>query len=374
MKHSAVTFTIRLVALLFVVHAGLPSVSLCQIQRDLDFELQRDLVIGDATGVAFGSLLKLAVDSERRIYVGDWMNRNVRIFSPAGELQETIGRSGQGPGEFTAVHQVTIGRGDSLYVYDASAFRVSVYAPGQRRTLAYTLRIPTSQELGYPYRVLVPPDPASGLLVAFRQQSAGVVRVHRVNRAGEVSTRPILEGRSPVPATRVTTAGGVATVSRTAPLFEREALLGLTPRGEVYYGWSEQINLAFYDLEGNLVRTFRAATRPIRVTAADIAHELEGASEARRQTLRGSAHPATKPAVHTVIVDDRSWIWTGRPTADPEISSWWVRPMLATRGKSARFSLPDNVDIQVVRDGYFYAVSEDAAGAPIVVRYAIKVK
>ncbi len=368
MQRRAAAFRTGLIFSLILVYGGSFVAASCKAQTAFKIKLQPNLVIGEGSGVSFGGGLQLAVNSKGLIYVGDWMNTSVRIFSADGKLLETIGRSGQGPGEFTAIHSVRIGRNDSLYIFDGNAARISVYAPGEQHKLAYTVRITTGGGQGFPNRLMIPADPGMGFLFSFIQQGPGTLRVHQVDGGGRVNPHAILEGKSSEAA--VMTAGGGTTIARTSPLFGRMGMVGLTSADELYYGWSDKIDLTFYDLTGKWVGVFRANAPRIPVTARDIEHELAGASEMRRQALKNSANPETKPAVHTVIVDDKFWIWTGRYTANPAMSEWWVTPEKGG-GDSAIFSLPDEVKLQVVRNGHVYAVSVDAAGYPTVVRYVI---
>lgn len=353
------------------VYAFFFAVRTCVAQSERVIDLEADLIIGEATGESFGGGLRLAVNSEGWIYVGDWMNRHIRVFDRDGESRETIGRSGHGPGEFSAIHQVAVGRGDSLYVWDANARRLSVFAPERGHPLAYTLTLADVDGLGRPGRFFVPSDPAAGFLFVFIQQAEGTLSVHRVDREGRVSARPLLEGRHSDSAVRV--AGQGTQVVRTSPLFGREALIGLTPQDELYYGWSETIDLTFYDLSGRRIGEYRAEAPAISVTARDIKYELEGASEMRRRAIRRSEHPKTKPALHTVIVDDEARIWLGRYTTDPTKSEWWVGPNTGNVAPSV-FTLPARVELKVVRGGYAYAVSTDDVGYPTIVRYILTVK
>src|SRR5687767_13361969 len=48
----------------------------------------------------FGSVSSVATDALDRIYVADMMSSEIRVFSPQGEFLQTVGRPGQGPGEF----------------------------------------------------------------------------------------------------------------------------------------------------------------------------------------------------------------------------------------------------------------------------------
>lgn len=357
--------------MIVAVYSSSLSVETSFAQTGFDLELEADLVIGEATEVSFGGGLRLAVNSAGSIYVGDSMNKDVRVFDHNGEPLETIGRAGHGPGEFAAIHQVTVGRRDSLYVWDANARRLSVFAPEPGHPLAYTLTLMDVNAIGRPSRFFVPSDPALGFLFVFIQQAAGTMSVHRVDSDGRVGPDALLDGRHSDAVVRV--AGSGTRVVRTAPLFGREGLVGLTPQDELYYGWSESIDLTFYDLTGRWIGVYRASAPRIPVTGRDIEHELEDASEMRRQALRNAEHPETKPALHTVIVDDRAWLWTGRYTADPTVSEWWVSPDKGNV-ESSVFTLPANVELRVVRDGHAYAVSIDDVGYPTVVRYVLTPK
>jgi hypothetical protein len=87
-------------------------------------ELKEDLSLGgvDAQGdCAFGDIRDIVVDDAGVIYVLDSENFHIKAFDPSGKFLRTIGRKGQGPGEFEiplmmslvktrgelAVHQVT---------------------------------------------------------------------------------------------------------------------------------------------------------------------------------------------------------------------------------------------------------------------------
>lgn len=344
----------------------------CAGQTQLTIDLQPDLVLGDASGVLFGGLLRVAVNSEGMIYVGDWRNTNVLVFGADGSVVDTIGRRGQGPGEFTAVHGVVVGREDSLYVYDANTARLSVFGPSSAsHAFAYIVR-PQFGELGRPYRILIPNDDRAGFIGAFRQRASGALSVHRMNHEGVVETRPLLKGMAPESKVNTRKTGNGTEVVRTSPLFGREPILGLTAADEIYYGWTEAIDLTFFDLDGRQQSIWRTSSPPIPVTVDDIEFALRDASEARRRALSGAEHASTKPAVHTVIIDDESRIWTGRYTSDPEVYEWWVT-LDHGRGTSAIFSFPSSVEIQVVRGGHAYATSIDDSGAPIVTRYSVQI-
>lgn len=69
-------------------------------------ELVEELRIGSAFGASpdapelFGEVISVAVDEDRNTYVADFQSREIHMFDRAGGFVRTIGRRGEGPGEF----------------------------------------------------------------------------------------------------------------------------------------------------------------------------------------------------------------------------------------------------------------------------------
>jgi hypothetical protein len=70
--------------------------------------------VGDVAPI--GEISGLAIDAAGRIYLADMQEPRILVFSSAGKLLSTIGRKGQGPGEFTAPTGPIIGPDGALYV------------------------------------------------------------------------------------------------------------------------------------------------------------------------------------------------------------------------------------------------------------------
>lgn len=86
------------------------------------------VTIGAAEGEAelqFGQIVAIAVDRSGRIHVLDQQASNVRTFDPDGAFVRTIGRKGSGPGEIQNAAGLFMGTGDTLFVADIGARRVS---------------------------------------------------------------------------------------------------------------------------------------------------------------------------------------------------------------------------------------------------------
>lgn len=81
-------------------------------------------------------------NSRGEIIVGHVGSGTLSVYSAAGTFSRTVGRRGQGPGEFQSILALKLGRNDTLHVFDAGNGRRSVYTPDFR--LVRTTRLPNS--------------------------------------------------------------------------------------------------------------------------------------------------------------------------------------------------------------------------------------
>jgi len=77
---------------------------------EIKFELEEDLSIGndEDDNYMFYRVRGIEVDAKGNIYVIDWGNHRIQIFDWNGNYLQTIGRYGQGPGEFQSSMQLKI--------------------------------------------------------------------------------------------------------------------------------------------------------------------------------------------------------------------------------------------------------------------------
>jgi hypothetical protein len=93
------------------------------------FELRDRAGAEDDIGLISG----FAVDGRGRIIVIDLQARNAIVFDSAGGFAHTVGRPGQGPGEFSRfLTTAMIGSGDSILIPDWAQARLSVFSPDGR--------------------------------------------------------------------------------------------------------------------------------------------------------------------------------------------------------------------------------------------------
>lgn len=104
-----------------------------------------DVRIGSVAGeIVLGRVLDGAIGPDGGVYVLDGQEAAVRVFDETGRPLRTVGRKGAGPGEFATPRRMGF-LGDTLWVWDASQRRVTLFESGE--TLLATVPVPTAESL-----------------------------------------------------------------------------------------------------------------------------------------------------------------------------------------------------------------------------------
>ena len=96
-----------------------------------------EVSIGELEGdeeYLFGSIWSIAVDDDRNVYVFDGQAHHVRVYDSEGVYMRTLGRRGEGPGEFRSAQAIGVLPDGRLLVRDSGNKRVAVFGPGPGQT------------------------------------------------------------------------------------------------------------------------------------------------------------------------------------------------------------------------------------------------
>jgi hypothetical protein len=107
-------------------------------ERTERIALVQDLVIGergDDDNYRLYDAAGAKVDNTGNFWVLDAGNHRVQVFDHNGEYVRTLGRAGQGPGEFTRPRELVIA-GDRIVVSDAGNRRFSAWSAGNSAAVA----------------------------------------------------------------------------------------------------------------------------------------------------------------------------------------------------------------------------------------------
>ena len=96
-----------------------------------------EVSIGELDGpeeYLFGRIWSIAVNDDGTVYVLDQQAQHVRVFDSLGVYLETLGRRGEGPGEFSRAEAIAVLPDRRLIVRDPDNQRVTVFGPGPGET------------------------------------------------------------------------------------------------------------------------------------------------------------------------------------------------------------------------------------------------
>jgi hypothetical protein len=94
-------------------------------------KISEELSIGVAEGAEeymFQDVREVEVDDSERILVSDRRGFHIKVFDKFGKYIKTIGRKGQGPGEFSQISSIQITPRNELMVYERNGFKLTYFS------------------------------------------------------------------------------------------------------------------------------------------------------------------------------------------------------------------------------------------------------
>ncbi len=245
-----------------------------------------------------------AVDVRGRVYVLDAAEQRVYMFDSSGALLKSIGRRGQGPGEFQLANGIAAWR-DQLWVYDPGNNRITVFAGQGQLEATYPLRISSH---GYSW---IGGIDTSGSLFdeqLIRTETGESLALRRTDfRSGAVDTVPWPEcGAGLVP--RFTFPRGTMRVPYASGRYSQ-----FDPRGFVWCADTRRFAPKRFALRGAApLDSIVAAFIPALVTSEERRQAEKEAKEFARVAgpvdLDLGQIPRTKPIVQRLDIDVDGWL------------------------------------------------------------------
>jgi len=329
------------------------------VYEDVSLDFAEDLRIGkegDAQA-QFYRVRDVAADGHGNIYIDDMSNNRIQVFDPKGGYLRTIGRAGQGPGEFEHPTLVRIGgREGRVHVMDRFA-RINLFDAGG----VYLRSIVTEQAFEDYF-----PDDGDGFVIIAGEESEKDLSVFnvlcRIDAAGKM--RAAL-ARYPYTLYMEKTENGGILSSTTG--HEMQLYAAPLPGNGIVYGYSKDYELVVLgpdDKKRVVIR--KEETRP-EFTAAE------------KAGFRRIPVPKLKPFFYGVLTDPEGRIYVHR---NMNVEGKRGFGPIATQNKRCdvfsregaflfRTELPPNA--RAIGGGYVYSylVDEDA-GLEYVQRFRIK--
>jgi hypothetical protein len=280
---------------------------------------QEELSIGETEGsedYMLGEFIAVNTDDKGNFYVSDLEKKNIKKYDPTGKFLLTIGRQGQGPGEFQNLSNVRFDKNGDLYITDIIPQQIKYFdqrgkylrqgkLPGMFGDLyllsggsfvaALNTQVLSETEVGYEMTV--------GL---FDKDGKLVTSFYTFRR----SLHP--------PGDRSSSSIAKFMASALNDAVFRPVPLQFVDKNElIYFGFADKYEIRVYDATGRKLRTIARAFDPIALGEKDRAWFVDEVVTRYPRLLPGTdakeiakylEFPKTKPAYQTLCVMENGWL------------------------------------------------------------------
>jgi hypothetical protein len=310
------------------------------------FSLEEELSIGEAEGrkeYMFSEIGTLAVDDEERIYISDWKETHIKAFDKDGAYLMTIGRKGQGPGEFERISGMQFTHQKELLVFDMNMRRLSFFTADGK--LIETLSI---SELR-PFKLNV--NSRRNLII----QSVALDLL--TNQS--ISELKIYDPKLSLLKT-ITTSGPKSLFNPFDPFL----IWKLAKNDTIIYGYNEAYELQIFDPGGKLIKKIVREYDPVEITK-----EEKQEAEKKYSPRSKINYPPFHPAYQYFTLDDEGKIYV-QTFEKTEDGNGYYHDIFDSEGKCLT-KIPLSFTPRIFRKNKLYTVEEDEDGYQYVKRYKV---
>lgn len=252
------------------------------------------------------SVVDMAIDPEGNLYVCDYQAHDVKIINSSGKYLKSIGRAGQGPGEFQMPFNLTITK-ERLLVWELRNRRLSVLTNKGEHLKAVQVQMSD----GWPRKLGSLPN-GDFLIEKVRTYFGDNEKPQECHI--EIFS-PDLELKKSMYNTNFWENKYITKPQRTnVPIpYSPKVHWDVSQDGKIIIGYSEKFFIEIYDHSGRRVSQFEHKFNPVKVTDKDkerwFADMTTGTSAggttqgAPDFIKKNTKFPKFKPAFHNLIVD-----------------------------------------------------------------------
>lgn len=355
--------------------AGLENLSVYPVENESKstIEFIKETIYGDTGDIVIGSVVGVLVDTDGRVYIGDYDANKIYVYHSDGSYLTSIGREGDGPGEFRRISQMRI---DSslIHIFDRNQLKIDAFSL-ETFELVHTTLLDFEDERStdlsrwmvnsfylledgnYLVQFYIPSSPNN-------IDEEKTHRLYKISTDGKILSDIVLD--LPV---------GESLVDREIPLimeapYSRKAHV-IVSGENLYKVWTEDLAIKKFSINGEYKSAFYYPAEKSRIDRSQILDMYE--NEMIRQVVRNATLPDFWPAVHNFLIDDENRFWISKIIDDRKVFEWWI---LEPNGELInQFTWPRNNSIRQIKKGYLYTLNTDEeTGEQKIIKYRIKVR
>jgi len=279
----------------------------------------------------FGGISDATRRPDGTVVVANCRASELRFFDQTGEHVRTVGRRGDGPGEFAYIRRIFPHGGDTIGVFDGAHLRISVVLPDGEvfRTISLGRAIPQFPD------VLGRLDNGSYIARRDVYEFGAVDRVPDADSYRTTNTLLLLDqtGRASdsvagLPALDME-AEAILRGRLNALRLSRAAVFAVHPQG-VFYGGQDTAGILEFDAQLDRIRTTRPITGPAPVTSEareEFQRTLEDAAHVGTGgvvPVQGNGYAPSMPAFGDLVAGRDGRLWVQDPARPGEHPLGWT--------------------------------------------------
>jgi hypothetical protein len=292
------------------------------LHPEKSLSLEEELAIGgdDGDNALIVEAGYFIVDKDGTFYIANRRDFNIKVFDKEGNYLHTIGKKGEGPGEFQYVGYITFLLDGRLLVMDQRAQRTSLFESSGEFISSHQWKKRYSQlvlttNASYFVQELVREEGADPL--AERRLVIDEIDLdgNEINSFGEFK---LPEFKT------LDVGGGVIVIS--VPHSPRSIFTGDLWNQNIYHCLNSQYLIEVYDPQGNILRKIDRPYEPLPFTSEDkknfLARYERRPDERMKKLVEGMDFPSVKNVTSKMFTDDQGnlWIQTLEQREEGEIS------------------------------------------------------
>ena len=261
-------------------------------------------------------------DKDGRYYVNDSGNYRIAVFDQDGNFVRGIGRSGEGPGEFQNITDISVD-GDVLHIFDSRSLRLTRYRTDGTLIEVITLN-QTAQELQIRFLHTAIPIAGGGIILIGQGSESTSDYVYAWRGVAVLDSTLEVKWQTETPHHKSQTWGlmrGARALGVLIP-YRPYPSIDYHPTQGIVINPADESILLCHNLDGTLRKQIRLDIEPIPITAEDRARYLDSfdeqianasgqAAENWRSRKEATEFPERWPYWGSVSIDDHGYLWIG---------------------------------------------------------------
>lgn len=279
-----------------------------------------ELTIGVSEGdehYMFGESVFFNTDEKGNFYVTDWDRKRILMYDPKGKYLRTIGRKGQGPGEFQNISIARFDKEGHIYVTDISNRRISFFdADGNflrqinMPAIFENLHMNSRGHLISSRTMRMDTESGMGFKIAYGVFDENFKLISEFY--SRISDFKPPEGRDMTSMAKFTARILSSIAYQPRPVYV------VADNDLIFFGFPDKYEIDVYSPEGNKIKTIAREYDPIKVEEKDKIYFQENLAKPflrdnpedyAKEAIRFISYPKYKPAYHSIALMENGWLF-----------------------------------------------------------------